>query len=53
MKDIFLTLVESYKEDRKEFIQGITFMILWSVLTYFILWFLFLPLHMICDNDFV
>lgn len=42
MKDMINTFVEVYKEDKKEFFQGITFMILWMAVTYFLLWF-FIP----------
>jgi hypothetical protein len=42
MKDMISTFVEVYKEDKKEFFQGITFMILWAMMTYFLLWF-FIP----------
>jgi len=42
MKDMVTTLVEVYQEDKKEFFQGITFMVLWVLITYFLLWF-FIP----------
>ncbi len=42
MKDMITTLVEVYQEDKKEFFQGITFMVLWVLITYFLLWF-FIP----------
>ena len=42
MKDMINTFVEVYKEDKKEFFEGITFMIMWLAVTYFVLWF-FIP----------
>lgn len=42
MKEMIKTLVEVYKEDRKEFIESITLMIMWCLMTYFLLWF-FIP----------
>lgn len=42
MKEMVMTLVEVYQEDKKEFFQGITFMVLWVLITYFLLWF-FIP----------
>ena len=42
MKEMITTLVEVYKEDKKEFFEGITFVILWAMMTYFLLWF-FIP----------
>jgi hypothetical protein len=42
MKEMITTIVEVYKEDKKEFFEGITFIILWAMMTYFLLWF-FIP----------
>ena len=42
MKEMIMTIVEVYKEDKKEFFEGITFMLLWCLMTYFLLWF-FIP----------
>jgi hypothetical protein len=36
---MFTTLKESYKENPKEVINGMLFMIGWVLLTYFLLWF--------------
>ena len=42
MKEMIMTIVEVYKEDKKEFFEGITFIIMWCLVTYFLLWF-FIP----------
>ena len=42
MKEMIMTIVEVYKEDKKEFFEGITFIIMWCLMTYFLLWF-FIP----------
>lgn len=42
MKEMITTIVEVYKEDKKEFFEGITFIIMWCLMTYFLLWF-FIP----------
>ena len=42
MKEMIMTIVEVYKEDKKEFFEGITFIIMWCLITYFLLWF-FIP----------
>lgn len=39
MKEIITTLVDTYKEDKKEFFGGIIFGILWILLLWFLLWF--------------
>ena len=39
MKEMFNTLVEVYREDKKEFFSGIAFIIVWAALLYFLLWF--------------
>jgi len=39
MKEIITTLVDTYKEDKKEFFGGIIFGIVWILLTWFLLWF--------------
>jgi ABC-type multidrug transport system fused ATPase/permease subunit len=39
MKEMINTLVEAYKEDKKEFFGSLAFMVLWAVMTWFLLWF--------------
>ena len=39
MKEMFNVLLETYRDDKKEFFGGIAFVILWAVLLYFLLWF--------------
>lgn len=39
MKEMFNTLAEVYREDKKEFFGSIAFIIVWAALLYFLLWF--------------
>jgi small neutral amino acid transporter SnatA (MarC family) len=39
MKEIITTLVGAYKEDKREFLTSIVVMILWALMTWFLLWF--------------
>ena len=39
MKEMINTLVQTYKEDKKEFFGSLVFMIMWAVMTWFLLWF--------------
>ncbi len=39
MKEIITTLVDAYKEDKREFLTSVGFGIVWVLLTWFLLWF--------------
>ena len=39
MKEIITTLVDAYKEDKREFLTSMVVMILWVLMTWFLLWF--------------
>lgn len=39
MKEIITTLVDAYKEDKREFLTSVGFGIVWVLFTWFLLWF--------------
>lgn len=39
MREMFKVLGEAYREDKKEFLGSVLFVVLWACLFYFLMWF--------------